>query len=339
MQRFLITCFISIGVVSGIAAQTPPDRPANPPDYIGPVNTTGISADRPVPKQISGGVLNGKALSLPKPDYPAAARAVKASGAVSVQVLIDESGTVVSASAVSGHPLLRAVSVEAARLAQFAPTLLNGQPVKVSGVITYNFVYEAPATERGLLGQIPVRDRDKIWAIGFFLAFVQTADAETIRMIGDEKEFHSILSDFPKDLPPDMAEYKPILERLGSSDSAVRSEAAGDFLKLARKDLNAEQNWQVDVGEQLGLTMVELLRQKIQYVKTGVALDTNIIRSHLGRISDLVTNAPEGASAEYKARFKRIAAFANAPDLSQEPKIAELMNELEPLFAAFDENE
>jgi protein TonB len=92
------------------------------------------------PKTISGGVLNGKAVSLPKPPYPPAARAVRASGAVSVQVLIDEQGRVVSASAASGHPLLRAAAEQAARGARFSPTLLSGQPVKVSGIITYNFV-------------------------------------------------------------------------------------------------------------------------------------------------------------------------------------------------------
>ncbi|MEO5984671.1 MAG: TonB family protein [Ferruginibacter sp.] len=93
-----------------------------------------------VPKTISGGVLNGKAISLPRPAYPAAGRAVRAGGAVSVQVLIDESGNVISANAVSGHPLLQAAAVEAALAAKFAPLLLSGVPVKVSGVITYNFV-------------------------------------------------------------------------------------------------------------------------------------------------------------------------------------------------------
>ena len=95
---------------------------------------------KPVPKTVSGGVLNGKAISLPKPGYPPAAKAVRAGGSVSVQVLIDEQGHVVSASAVSGHPLLQQAAVAAARGARFSPTLLSGQPVKVSGVITYNFV-------------------------------------------------------------------------------------------------------------------------------------------------------------------------------------------------------
>lgn len=91
-------------------------------------------------KPISKGVVNGSAISLPKPPYPAAARAVRAAGAVNVQVLIDENGGVVSASAVSGHPLLRQAAEQAARGARFKPTLLSGQPVKVNGVIVYNFV-------------------------------------------------------------------------------------------------------------------------------------------------------------------------------------------------------
>ena len=93
-------------------------------------------------KTISGGVLNDKAISLPKPPYPPIARAAKASGTVVVQVTVDENGNVISARAVSGHPLLQAGAVAAARSAKFSPTRLSGQPVKVTGVITYNFVAE-----------------------------------------------------------------------------------------------------------------------------------------------------------------------------------------------------
>lgn len=97
-------------------------------------------APTPPRAPISGGVLNGKAISLPKPAYPAIARQAHASGTVVVQVTIDENGSVISARAVSGHPLLQAVAVGAARQARFSPTKLSGQPVKVTGVITYNFV-------------------------------------------------------------------------------------------------------------------------------------------------------------------------------------------------------
>ena len=93
-------------------------------------------------KFVSGGVLDGKAVSKPPPVYPPVAKAARASGTVTVQVLVDEEGNVVSASAVSGHPLLQQAAVAAAREAKFSPTLLSGQPVKVSGVVTYNFVLE-----------------------------------------------------------------------------------------------------------------------------------------------------------------------------------------------------
>lgn len=93
-------------------------------------------------KTISGGVLNGKAISKPAPPYPAIAKAAKAQGTVTVQVMVDESGDVVSARAVSGHPLLQNAAVQAARQAKFSPTKLSGVAVKVSGVLTYNFVLE-----------------------------------------------------------------------------------------------------------------------------------------------------------------------------------------------------
>jgi TonB family protein len=90
---------------------------------------------------LSGGVLNGRALRLPKPEYPSAAREAQASGPVEVRVLIDETGKVISARAISGHPELRKASEDAASRAEFTPTTLAGRAVKVTGSIIYNFVY------------------------------------------------------------------------------------------------------------------------------------------------------------------------------------------------------
>lgn len=85
-------------------------------------------------------ILNGSATLLSKPNYPAAARAVRATGAVQVQVTIDEDGDVLTANAISGHPLLRRASEKAARESRFTYTILEGQPVKIKGVIVYNFI-------------------------------------------------------------------------------------------------------------------------------------------------------------------------------------------------------
>ena len=100
----------------------------------------GSGSEAPKRAPVSGGVLNGKAITLPKPEYPAAARQANVSGTVVVQVTIDEYGNVISARVVSGHPLLQAAAVAAAREAKFSPTYMMGEAVRVSGVLTYQFV-------------------------------------------------------------------------------------------------------------------------------------------------------------------------------------------------------
>ena len=91
------------------------------------------------PKTVSRGVITGNALSLPKPVYSELAKRMRVEGVVRVQVLVDLDGRVVSASVLNGSPYLRAEAQKAAMQARFSPTLLNDQPVKVSGIIIYNF--------------------------------------------------------------------------------------------------------------------------------------------------------------------------------------------------------
>lgn len=93
----------------------------------------------PILKPVSGGVLNGSAISLPAPIYPESARRMRVSGTVTVEVVIDETGKVISAKAGSGHAALTDAAVQAALRARFSPTKLSGQPVKVSGLINYKF--------------------------------------------------------------------------------------------------------------------------------------------------------------------------------------------------------
>jgi protein TonB len=94
---------------------------------------------KPILKPISGGVLNGTAISLPPPVYPEPARRMRTAGTVTVEVVLDETGKVVAANATAGPTILRDAAVQAALKAKFSPTKLSGQPVKVSGVINYKF--------------------------------------------------------------------------------------------------------------------------------------------------------------------------------------------------------
>jgi TonB family protein len=111
-----------------------------------PANSERVSlttaGEAPAPriiKPISGGVLNGKAISLPVPVYPQIAARARTTGKVEVEVTVDENGKVLSAQAISGPAPLREAAVDAARRARFSPTKLSGAPVKVVGLINYNF--------------------------------------------------------------------------------------------------------------------------------------------------------------------------------------------------------
>ena len=94
---------------------------------------------RPPLRPASGGVLNGKAISLPQPVYPDPAKRARMDGTVTVEVVVDETGKVISAQATGGPNMLREPAVQAALKARFSPTMLSGQPIKVSGLINYKF--------------------------------------------------------------------------------------------------------------------------------------------------------------------------------------------------------
>jgi len=93
-------------------------RPPPPPD----------AAPTPVPRIIrsTGNVLQGSAIRQVEPAYPALAKAAGVTGSVVVEILIDERGNVISANALSGHPLLKDAAVEAARGWKFNPTRVEG---------------------------------------------------------------------------------------------------------------------------------------------------------------------------------------------------------------------
>lgn len=111
--------------------------PTNTRPSVTPTRTPPVP---PTNSPVNVGNMNGRAVSLAKPIYPAAARQMRASGQVPVQITVDESGRVTSARATSGHPLLRQAAENAARSSRFNPATVSGQNVKSIGTVVYNFV-------------------------------------------------------------------------------------------------------------------------------------------------------------------------------------------------------
>lgn len=130
-----------------------------------------FAQDKTLPKQNKilvcsdcGFPLKGKPIFLPVPEYPKAAKAVRASGVVQVLVTIDENGNVIEAKAISGNPLLHATAIKSALQGKFEPILLSGKPIRVSGVIVYNFNLDEPTPpkQQEESKQTEVKDSGKI---------------------------------------------------------------------------------------------------------------------------------------------------------------------------------
>jgi TonB family protein len=95
--------------------------------------------NNPRARAVSSGLLQGTATHREQPAYPRAALAERLAGVVLVKVVIDEVGNVLEAKLLCGPDLLAQASLEAARKWKFAPTKLEGVPVKVQGILTFNF--------------------------------------------------------------------------------------------------------------------------------------------------------------------------------------------------------
>lgn len=122
-----------------------PNDTSTPTPSITPVPKTPTPTPTPAPTQktpdlINGGVLNRRADILYQPRYPPAAKENGIGGTVNVQVLVDENGRVLNASAVNGHPLLRGPAEAAARSTKFPRMTSGGQPIRVSGILVFKFV-------------------------------------------------------------------------------------------------------------------------------------------------------------------------------------------------------
>jgi periplasmic protein TonB len=127
----------SLLFVHETAEPTPPPPAPSPTPKIEPVPEA-----KPDPNTVSEGVLQGSAIKKVKPIYPEIARKSRTGGLVQVQVMISEDGRVMEAFILNGHPLLRYAALEAARQWTFSQTTLSKVPVKVQGVLTFNFMLE-----------------------------------------------------------------------------------------------------------------------------------------------------------------------------------------------------
>ena len=276
-QIFLVVSVVLFNV-SIAFAQTPPP-PASPAIQI---------AD--------GAVLNGKAISLAKPEFPAAAKAVRASGAVNDRVMIDEEGNVVSAAAISGHPLLRQASEQAARASRFSPTTLSGQAVKVTGVIVYNFI--PPKTESS--------NEKKLEIMGL-------AAYLTILDLMPDGEWKEIGQEDLRSLPQIANELMPLAFVTKATTKQKRSEIVEKVSAALENKLSGADAWQFQFGKAFATMMREVRSAGLRADKT---LDETAVKTNLLKMRDLIFTAPADTPPDVLDKFKELVKFADTPDLN-----------------------
>lgn len=116
------------------------NRPLTPTPTETPKPTPTKPANTPTPANVNVGIMNSRASSLARPNYPPMAKQMGASGQVVVQISVDENGNVLSARAISGHSLLRSSAESAARQSRFNPVKVEDRPVRANGTVVYNFI-------------------------------------------------------------------------------------------------------------------------------------------------------------------------------------------------------
>jgi len=132
----------NVNVSNSNATSTPTATPT-PKPTLTPTLPPPPPSPKPSPSDtppFNAGVLNGRAVSLPKPAYPTIAKQMRASGQVAVKIVVDESGNVTSAKATSGNSLLRVPAEAAARQSRISPIKMGDRAVRASGILVYNFV-------------------------------------------------------------------------------------------------------------------------------------------------------------------------------------------------------
>lgn len=270
------------------------------------------------PKKISGGVVNGKAISLPKPVYPAEAKEGNINGSVNVEIIIDRSGNVISAKAVSGHILLQNPAVEAAKEAKFHPTLLEGVPVEVSGTIVYNF-----QTQNN--DSIENEDPDKDLK---FLPMTIGTMLSAYEFLGSEPEIDeafinitSVFSNFNSKFQLD--------EDFSTKTFEEKKLIVKKFGTIYENELNSDDKWQFKIGSLAGEIMGKFGKDE-QNIQVMNAVELKIM---LSKIRDLTYSAPTGFPKHILEKFKTVGNFVNRNDLQEKRSQQEVGNAIIEAFS------
>lgn len=264
-----------------------------------------------------GSVINGKAISLPKPAYPADAKAARIGGTVTVRVIIDMEGRVTAAEAIGGieNPSLRSAAEAAAMKAVFSPTTLSGQPVIVLGSISYNFIPDDA-----------IKDEMTAMYLGMMIplagSFEEMSD-EALKMFDEFK--HDDLSDLGPRFEEDVRTLIDLMEK-DVPDREIK-------LSALRSSILARLKFKERVCFSTGLAFGGILRELILTVGANgpdqEKLNRDRLRTALLELDKILKDSPPVFSYDFRQRLIELSALAESGELSTITPM-ELFDKIEP---------
>lgn len=273
---------------------------------------------KPTPKVINGGVLNGRAINLPKPENTEEARALKTSDTVEVQVTIDEQGNILSALAISGNPVLREPAEQAAWGAKFSPMLISGKPVRVSGIIVYTYIAENDSSL-----QVKIKEAEKVKMLGLGMVLY------TLNKIGSEPDLESAAFDLANSFE-ELAEILKPLKNLQDLSKTQKIETTGSVISNIEKSVSGSDVWQLEMGKHLSAITFEMYKYKESGFKGGV--DEENLQNNLLKIKEMTYSAPPEIPADFLEVIKKVAVFADSTNLPAEEKLVSIALKIFGLF-------
>lgn len=273
---------------------------------------------KPTPKVINGGVLNGRAISLPMPENTNEARALKTSDTVNVEVTIDEKGNILSALAVSGNPVLRESAEQAAWEAKFSPTIISGKPVRVSGIIVYNYIAENDPSF-----QLKLSKAEKVRMLGVGMTLY------TLNKIGSEPDLESAAFDMAVSIE-DLAEILKPLKNLQGLSKIQKVEVTGSVISNIEKNVSGSDMWQLEMGKHLSAITFEMYKYKESGFKGSV--DEENLQNKLLKIKEMTFSAPAEIPADFLDGIRKVAASADSPNTPAEEKLVSAALKILQLF-------
>ncbi|MFM9903089.1 MAG: TonB family protein [Pyrinomonadaceae bacterium] len=128
-------------VETSAAESKPVYIPSAPPTVKEEPKTTETPKAETAPSggPIDVGSLVAYATQRTPPIYPPAARTMRTTGVVKVEVTVNETGDVSEVQKTSGPPMLQNAAKDAVKKWKFKPFVRGGQPVKATGFVSFNF--------------------------------------------------------------------------------------------------------------------------------------------------------------------------------------------------------